>query len=257
MHAHTQELDLRNNALTQLPQRIQRLRALETLLLSFNKIASLESFPWSELASVSVVSVSDNKLRSLGTIYDAPRLASLSFENNNLTHVPCELGLCPHLRALYLNGNPQKTVRGGVIAKGSAEVLAYLKNKFPPNAVLPPPSLSARGGNQDDDEDDEAWIGKKLSLSPSPQTKAPQADAPAALRSARASLDASGRPPRADDSSSNDTMVRKTLVQLTEQIAALECELENHALSAPKRHALKKEVAVLRSTRIREERKLH
>lgn len=214
---------------------------METLLLSFNRIESLDGFPWSELASASVVSLSDNRLRSLGTIYHIPRLASLSFENNNVTHVPSELGLCPHLRALYMNGNPQKTVRGGVIAKGSAEILAYLKNKLPPNAVMPTPST--------------------VSVSVSPLPSALVVSRPATVVSIGADTREVKKPVLPTDSGSandgdDDDVVRGTLVRLTDEIAALELELERVALSAPKRFALKKEVALLRSTRIREERKL-
>ncbi|KAJ0409310.1 hypothetical protein ATCC90586_007588 [Pythium insidiosum] len=83
------ELDLRNNLLAEMPTSISALPKLETLLLSFNKLETLDGFLWHKLSKVSVISVSDNKLRSLGQIYLVPMLASLSFENNNLTSVPC------------------------------------------------------------------------------------------------------------------------------------------------------------------------
>ncbi|KAJ0404854.1 hypothetical protein P43SY_007936 [Pythium insidiosum] len=82
------ELDLRNNLLAEMPTSISALPKLETLLLSFNKLETLDGFLWHKLSKVSVISVSDNKLRSLGQIYLVPMLASLSFENNNLTSVP-------------------------------------------------------------------------------------------------------------------------------------------------------------------------
>lgn len=253
------ELDLRNNALTQMPMGIRHLQSMETLLLSFNKIDALDRFPWWELTKVSVISISDNKLRSLGEIYLVPQLASLSFENNNLTQVPCELGLCQQLRAIYMNGNPQKTVRGGVIAKGSMEILTYLKNKFPPNAVLPPPSpASARGCNQDDER---AALKASSALVNSFKSATMYAasggggSAPTTYKTQYAATKAEpvnnvplGNPDK--DS------IRENLVVLTDQIMELEGELENHALSAPKRYAMKKELALLRSTRIREERKL-
>lgn len=259
------ELDLRNNALTQMPMGIRHLHTMETLLLSFNKIESLDRFPWWESTKASVISISDNKLRSLGEIYQAPRLASLSFENNNLTQVPCELGLCPHLRAIYMNGNPQKTIRGGVIAKGSMEILTYLKNKFPPNAVLPPPSpSSARDCNQDNER---AALKTPSSSAPSAlATSSKSASLYAAsggssaptrkAQYAATSAEHGDETPVNNHKSGGNDAIRKTLVALTDQIGQLEVELENHALSAPKRYAMKKELALLRSTRIREERKL-
>ncbi|KAG6965882.1 hypothetical protein JG687_00005151, partial [Phytophthora cactorum] len=215
------ELDLRSNSLLTVPVEICQLRSLETLLLGFNRIESLDRFPWSQMANVSVVSLSDNKLRSLGRIYDAPLLASLSFENNNLTKVPCELGLCPHLRAIYMNGNPQRTVRGGVIAKGSTEILAYLKNKLPPNTVLSPPSPVA--------------ISRSV--------KSAQGSSPVA-------------PIEGYIPPSENAAIELELSKLSTQIDQLELQLDSHTLSAPKRFALKKELAMLRSKKIREARKL-
>ncbi|EEY53635.1 uncharacterized protein PITG_07324 [Phytophthora infestans T30-4] len=212
------ELDVRNNSLATLPVEISQLRSLETLLLGFNRLETLDRFPWSQLTKVSVVSVSDNKLRALGRIYDAPLLASLSFENNSLTKVPCELGLCPHLRAIYMNGNPQRTVRGGVIAKGSAEILAYLKNKLPPDTVLSPPSPVA------------------VSRTKKPSTPVAPLDSFTVLN--------------------ENAVIELELSKLSTQIEQLESRLDTQTLSAAKRFALKKELAMLRSKKIREARKL-
>ncbi|KAL3667499.1 hypothetical protein V7S43_007720 [Phytophthora oleae] len=248
--ATLKELDLRNNSIAALPVEICQLHSLETLLLSFNRIETLDRFPWSQLAKVSVVSVSDNKLRSLGRIYDAPLLASLSFENNNLTKVPCELSLCPHLRAIYMNGNPQRTVRGAVIAKGSAEILAYLKNKLPPNTVLSPPSPVAMGRQ----------VSSKLppSSATSNQVKSgtPRDDGAYA---AQGSVKTEGPAPITPLDSfvpNENAAIELELSKLSAQIEELETQLDNHTLSAPKRFALKKELAMVRSKKIRAARNL-
>ncbi|TMW66369.1 hypothetical protein Poli38472_004134 [Pythium oligandrum] len=260
------ELDLRNNQLTQMPSQLRQLASMETLLLSFNKIESLDGFPWHELGKVSVVSISDNRLKSLGQIYHTPMLASLSFENNNLTQVPCELGLCPHLRAIYMNANPQKTVRGGVMAKGSLEIIMYLKNKLPINSVLTPPTswkeskamavqdaifpvksniknrpkLNMYAATADDpesvEEEDEAEVVPTLSRISSHRQ-----------HEIRSPQDTGG------DSKGSST----DLATIDGQIASLEQQLDNQSgLSAAKRYALKKELALLRSSRIREARKV-
>ncbi|RLN92891.1 hypothetical protein BBJ28_00021545 [Nothophytophthora sp. Chile5] len=249
------ELDLRNNCLTTLPLEIGQLHELETLLLGFNKMETLERFPWSHLAKLSLVSISDNKLRSLGRIYDAPMLASLSFENNNLAKVPCELGLCPHLRAIYMNGNPQRTVRGGVIAKGSAEILAYLKNKLPPSAVLSPPSpvgLSRAFAKEQAD-------AKKPATPPASGIPRRADYTYAAHGILDQQEDQSAAPVAPVDSFAAPAItaiVQDELAKLSAQIQQLESKLENHALSGPKRFALKKELAMARSSKIREARKL-
>ncbi|KAF4322181.1 hypothetical protein BBO99_00002079 [Phytophthora kernoviae] len=249
------ELDLRNNCLTSMPLELCQLHSLETLLLAFNRIETLEQFPWSQLTNVSLISISNNKLRSLGRIYDAPLLASLSFENNNLTKVPCELGLCPNLRAIYMNGNPQRTVRGAVIAKGSTEILTYLKNKLPPNAVLPPPSPMTRAFKTDQ-------VGS-TQISSSREGRTPSGTP----RSANTAYAAHGNyaqdegpaPVAPVDSFApivENSAVDVELVKLSAQIEQLESQLDNPSLSAPKRFALKKELAVVRAKKIREARKI-
>ncbi|KAK1932575.1 Leucine-rich repeat-containing protein 40 [Phytophthora citrophthora] len=234
--ATLKELDLRNNNIAVLPLEICQLHE-----------STLDQFPWSQLAKVSVVSVSDNKLRSLGRIYDAPLLASLSFENNNLTKVPCELGLCPHLRAIYMNGNPQRTVRGAVIAKGSAEILAYLKNKLPPNTVLSPPSPVAMNRQINSKEPPSSAASNQV------ESRTPRVDNAYA---AQGSGKTEGPAPIAPLDSEN-AAIELELSKLSAQIEELESQMDNHTLSAPKRFALKKELAMVRSKKIRAARNLH
>eukprot|EP00644_Phytophthora_capsici_P012617 jgi/Phyca11/567013/estExt2_Genewise1.C_PHYCAscaffold_230220 len=245
------QLDLRNNNIAALPLEICQLHCLETLLLSFNRIETLDHFPWSQLARVSVVSVSDNKLRSLGRIYDAPLLASLSFENNNLTKVPCELGLCPHLRAIYMNGNPQRTVRGAVIAKGSAEILSYLKNKLPPNTVLSPPSPVAINRQVKSKKPPSSAASNQV------DTGTPRIDNMYAAQGSGKTKGPAPIAPLDSSTQSENAAIELELSKLSAQIEDLECQLDDHALSAPKRFALKKELAMVRSKKIRAARNLH
>ncbi|KAI9999095.1 hypothetical protein PInf_003778 [Phytophthora infestans] len=88
------ELDLRNNVLTDIPQNLQNLQAMDTLLLSFNRIKGLNGFPWSSMSQLSVLSIADNRLESCGTVYQVPKLTSLSLENNELRQIPAEFALC-------------------------------------------------------------------------------------------------------------------------------------------------------------------
>ncbi|ETP34042.1 hypothetical protein, variant [Phytophthora nicotianae P10297] len=57
------ELDLRNNVLTDMPYNLQHLQTLDTLSLSFNRIRSLDGFPWSSMSQLSVLSIADNRVR--------------------------------------------------------------------------------------------------------------------------------------------------------------------------------------------------
>ncbi|RHY31494.1 hypothetical protein DYB32_003452, partial [Aphanomyces invadans] len=56
------ELDLRNNSLRCVPSGIANLSALQTLLLSFNQISTLDNVDWSRLVNLFQLSVADNKV---------------------------------------------------------------------------------------------------------------------------------------------------------------------------------------------------
>lgn len=253
------ELDLRNNQLTQMPHKLRYLTSLHTLQLAVNKLETLDGFPWHELAHLSIVSVSDNKLKSLGRVYDMPLLSSLSFENNNLTRVPCELGLCPHLRAIYMNGNPQKTVRGAIIAKGSLEILMYLKNKVPPGTTLAPPSpaktLPPHPANPKPSTSSAAVVvatkTAKKNLSMYASTAEDEDDHAGSKAHKTHSIRPSCRDDSIDTTPPTGTPNRTTNDDMDAQISYLEFQLERHELSGAKRFALKKELAMVRSAKIR------
>lgn len=61
------ELDLGNNVLTSVPAKLTRLKSLDTLLLSFNRIASLEAVDWSCLPRLSILALSDNQVHLIGS----------------------------------------------------------------------------------------------------------------------------------------------------------------------------------------------
>ncbi|KAG7396827.1 hypothetical protein PHYBOEH_001687 [Phytophthora boehmeriae] len=255
-------LDMRDNKLQVLPANLACLYRLKTLDVANNDLTDLPP-GLGYLKHLNHFIVDGNPLRAIrrsvissGRIYDAPQLASLSFENNSLTKVPCELGLCPNLRAIYMNGNPQRTVRGAVIAKGSTEILTYLKNKLPPNAALPPPSPISRIIKTDQVN------SAKMS---STREKRSTSGNPRSDNAAYAAhgMSAPGERPAPVAPIENfvlptveNSAIDVELAKLSAQIVQLESQLESPSLSAPKRFALKKELAVVRSKKIREERKI-
>jgi hypothetical protein len=241
-----------------MPATIRGLYELETLLLAYNRIETLDGFEWSWLRAVSVVSVSDNKLRSLGRIFEAPSIASLSFDNNNLRAVPCELGLCPNLRAVYMNGNPQKTVRGAVIAKGSQEILAYLKNKLPPGTVLSPPSPAPPAPSPVAQPSLSSVPAGRAASASSVARRAPEQEqqtaTPRFARVALVSKPEGTTAAAALDQQQHEDVGGDVEDELSAQIKQRERELESFSLSAAKRFAIKKDLAMLRAKQIRQER---
>lgn len=56
------ELDLGNNVLTTVPTKLTLLKYLDTLLMSFNRIHSLDGFSWSSMQRLSILTLSDNQV---------------------------------------------------------------------------------------------------------------------------------------------------------------------------------------------------
>ncbi|CAK4126271.1 unnamed protein product [Aphanomyces euteiches] len=227
------ELDVRNNVLQSVPQNIEHLKLMHTLLLSFNRISNLDNVNWGRMSQLSILSVADNKLISIGNVYQIPNLTSLSIENNNLSQIPFSLGLCQNLKALYLNGNPQRTIRITTLNKGTEEIVQYLKNRLTPDEVE---SLLQAKQNSHIEIPEPSTEDATIAPPPSPLP-------PAVATSSTA---------QASVISENTSAI---LPQLEERISQLEAELEESGLSVAKRYALKKELAKVRAEKIRESRK--
>uniref|UniRef100_A0A663M183 Leucine rich repeat containing 40 n=1 Tax=Athene cunicularia TaxID=194338 RepID=A0A663M183_ATHCN len=122
-------LDIRNNFLTSLPEEMEALTRLQLINLSFNS----SDFPFLSQRPLSHVLLSNNQVGCVDArgLQALAGLATLDLRNNDLLQVPPELGNCQSLRTLLLDGNPFRTPRAAVLAKGTAAVLEYLRSRIP------------------------------------------------------------------------------------------------------------------------------
>ncbi|KAG6961621.1 hypothetical protein JG688_00008988 [Phytophthora aleatoria] len=274
------ELDLRNNVLTDIPQNLQYLQTMDTLLLSFNRIRALDGFPWLSMSQLSVLSIADNRLESCGTVYQVPKLTSLSLENNELRQIPAEFALCENLRAFYLAGNPQRGIRAHILNNGTEAVLKYLRNRLPPDVLPPTVGKGSQTLAKDTDTSPSAPLSNQNNQSsvhqrstPSPlESKRLRVDAPtspfkplevtpANPSSELSALPYAKQPPPAPTQAAAPAPALsptedEVLAELSSKILTLEQQLDDFAISAAKRFALKKDLAMTRSQKIRHLRKI-
>ncbi|XP_019727369.1 leucine-rich repeat-containing protein 40 [Hippocampus comes] len=125
-------LDLRNNQLRDLPVELKNLTKLHSVILNYNKFKSFPEVLY-DMPSLETILLGNNQVggvdpaRLLGLL----RLSTLDLSNNDLLNVPPQLGLCTTLRCLSLQGNPFRTPRAAIVAKGTDAVLEYLRSRIP------------------------------------------------------------------------------------------------------------------------------
>ncbi|NWU80843.1 LRC40 protein, partial [Onychorhynchus coronatus] len=125
-------LDLRNNVLTSLPKEMEALTRLQIINLAFNRFKVFPSVLY-HLPALETILLSNNQVGSIDPVQlkGMDMLGTLDLQNNDLLHVPPELGNCENLRTLLLEGNPFRTPRAAILAKGTAAVLEYLRSRIP------------------------------------------------------------------------------------------------------------------------------
>uniref|UniRef100_A0A8C4QI28 Leucine rich repeat containing 40 n=1 Tax=Eptatretus burgeri TaxID=7764 RepID=A0A8C4QI28_EPTBU len=152
--------DFSQNMLTEIPSRIAELKdSVVDVNFGFNKIENLSpaftslvllthlhlSFPnlhlrftvlppvLCRLFALETVLASDNHISEIDAValQRLPHLATLDLQNNDIQHVPPALAHCPVLRSLLIGGNPFRTPRPAIVAKGTAAVLDYLRSRIP------------------------------------------------------------------------------------------------------------------------------
>ncbi|CAN0331950.1 unnamed protein product, partial [Ectocarpus sp. 12 AP-2014] len=211
----------------------------QTLVLAYNPLSEVSGLPWAALGSLETLDLSNNRLRSLGDVVLMTWLRRLNLENNDISPVPLELGLCTGLESLLLAGNPQRQISPSLLQRGTVATLAYLRDRLPPDhrprtPITPPPA-------------------------PKPFNNAAAA-APAAGGtggSAHGSLGGGGAGAGGGGGGGGGGgEAAKRIGLLTAEVEALREETEAPGLSQAKAYALKKKLQMKRAALIREERAL-
>jgi len=128
--SHLEVLYLRQNRLEEVP-RLTNCVALKEVHLGSNQITSITSNHLENIVNVATLDLRDNKVTSLPP--DMTVLASLErldLTNNSLANLPPSLGLLPHLKAVAVEGNPMKSIRRDILARGTIGLLKYLRSRL-------------------------------------------------------------------------------------------------------------------------------
>merc|ERR1712029_217396 len=105
---------------------------LREVAIAFNRFKELPS----HLASCSkleTIVANGNQIKEIrvDNLKELPMLAVLDSSNNDINHVPPELGRLTQIRALQLEGNPFRVPRPQILVQGTQSVMQYLRNRIP------------------------------------------------------------------------------------------------------------------------------
>ncbi|XP_013863529.1 leucine-rich repeat-containing protein 40 isoform X2 [Austrofundulus limnaeus] len=125
-------LGYRNNQLSDLPSEMKNLTKLRSIILNYNRFKSFPEVLY-DVVSLETVLLGNNQVCGVdpGHLRKLVHLSTLDLSNNDLLNIPPELGLCTNLRCLSLEGNPFRTPRAAIVAKGTDAVLEYLRSRIP------------------------------------------------------------------------------------------------------------------------------
>ncbi|XP_026002624.1 leucine-rich repeat-containing protein 40 isoform X2 [Astatotilapia calliptera] len=141
------------NQLTSVPPRLVEFQSsLSEVNLGFNRLIScspdickllqlthidlrFKSFPdvLYETLSLETILLANNQVCEVdpSRLMKLTHLSTLDLANNDLLNIPPELGLCTSLRCLSLEGNPFRTPRAAIVAKGTDALMEYLRSRIP------------------------------------------------------------------------------------------------------------------------------
>ena len=127
-----QYLNLANNRLDDLPEEISLLTNLREIALSFNKFTALPA-PLFKCQKMETLMANGNQIKEINVtgLKQLTKLATLDVSNNDINHVPPELGRLTQIRTLQLEGNPFRVPRPQILVQGTQSIMQYLRNRIP------------------------------------------------------------------------------------------------------------------------------
>lgn len=130
-YENLQILELEGNMLSNLPEELGMLKFLRELNIGDNVFVRIPNCVY-ELKKLQILLVANNRLEQLDVknLGNLKILTHLDVSNNNIRHIPPELGNLTQLKHLVLKGNGFRNPRYAVLQQGTEAVLAYLRNKI-------------------------------------------------------------------------------------------------------------------------------
>eukprot|EP01138_Halocafeteria_seosinensis_P006692 gb/GECG01006841.1/.p1 GENE.gb/GECG01006841.1/~~gb/GECG01006841.1/.p1 ORF type:complete len:859 (+),score=100.56 gb/GECG01006841.1/:1-2577(+) len=128
---NVETLDARRNRLHSIPV-LPQTHSLHSIFLGENRLQGISSENLKQCPNLSIVDLSDNRIKELDTGFGKLfGLVTLDLRNNDLSSLPYTLGFVHSLNKIALDGNPLRTIRRSVWSAGAEELKKYLRSRAP------------------------------------------------------------------------------------------------------------------------------
>lgn len=97
-----------------------------------NKVTSVTELCRDAYQNIDTLDLGQNKVQEVPTalLFYLKNLTQLTLLNNDIQKLPHLLGKHKKLKNIQVDGNPLKTIRRPIIARGSQGILQYLADKY-------------------------------------------------------------------------------------------------------------------------------
>lgn len=125
-------LNVNGNQLKQIPYFIKFVPTLKQLHLHMNKIDSIRFLCRSAFDGLETLDLGGNKIEEIPTasVHFLKSLSQFVLINNDVQKLPNLIGHHKKLKNIQVDGNPLKSIRRPIIARGSQGILQYLADRY-------------------------------------------------------------------------------------------------------------------------------
>ncbi|XP_037947426.1 leucine-rich repeat-containing protein 40-like [Teleopsis dalmanni] len=128
-------INLSNNQLSVLPEEFGVLNTLREVNFCNNHFKSIPNCLYN-LPNLEIILMGSNRIQMIDAtpqgLGGLKRLATLDLSNNDISHVPPILGNLQNITSLDLIGNSFRQPRHQILAKGTASIMSYLRDRITP-----------------------------------------------------------------------------------------------------------------------------
>ena len=104
---------------------------IHQLFLGYNRIQAIDDDVFEKLPYLVTLDIRDNAIGTIPTtLTQLKRLERIDLSNNSIGVLPYEIGQM-NLKSLSLDGNPLRSIRRDIIARGTQAILEYLRSRMP------------------------------------------------------------------------------------------------------------------------------